>query len=116
MDVRTRSALIITLLLSQEAALADYHDSLRAGLICSSDVSELKFEILEQPDLDGFFKVGSGLCKAQHMNEDDSATLFKVADCMLEDGQIFSFMFGGWLQMLTVRFEGKDETQDLFCR
>jgi hypothetical protein len=116
MDVRTRSALIITLLLFQEAAFAEYHDSLRAGLICSSETSDLKFEIAEPPDQDGFFRVESGLCKAQHINSDDSSTLFKVADCMLQDGQIFSFMFGGWLQMLTVTFEGKDETQDLFCR
>ncbi len=116
MDVRTRSVLIITLMLSHEAALAEYHDSLQAGLVCSSDISELKFEILEPPDTDGFFKVESGLCKAKHLSSDDSSTLFKVADCMLEDGQVFSFMFGGWLQMLTVRFEGKDETQDLFCR
>jgi hypothetical protein len=116
MDVRTRSVLITLLLLSQEAAMAEFHDSLRAGLMCSSEASDLKFQILEPPDSDGFFKVESGLCKADHLSPDDSSTLFKVADCMLEDGQLFSFMFGGWLQMLTVRFEGKDETQDLFCR
>lgn len=116
MDVLTRSALIITLLGAHEAALAEYHDSLRAGVICSSDNSELKFEILEQPDSDGFFRIESGLCKGTQLDSDDLPTLFKVADCMRDDDQVFSFMFGGWLQMLTVRFEGKDETQDLFCR
>jgi len=116
MDVRTRSVLIIILLLSHEAALAEYHDSLQAGIVCSSDMNELKFELLEPPDTDGFFKIGSGLCKANNLNQDDSSTLFKVADCMLAGGQVFSLMFGGWLQMLTARFEGKDETQDLFCK
>jgi hypothetical protein len=116
MDVRTRSVLIISLVLLNGSALADYHDSLRPGLICSSDTSDMKFEILEMPAMDGFFQVEGGLCKALVTDDEDASTLFKVADCMFEDSQVFSFMFGGWLQMLTVRFEGKDETQDLFCR
>lgn len=116
MDVRTRSVAIISLMLLNSTALADFHDSIRAGLICSSDTSDMKFEILEMPAMDGFFQVEKGLCKALEINDEDSSTLFQVADCMFEDSQAFSFMFGGWLQMLTVRFDGKDETQDLFCK
>ncbi|MEY4064313.1 MAG: hypothetical protein RIR26_521 [Pseudomonadota bacterium] len=116
MDVRTRSALIITLLLCNSAWGAEFHDSLRAGVICSSEDNPVKLEILEPPAEDGFFQITGGLCKALAIEPDGNSTLFPVANCLLENEQQFSFFFGGWLDMLTAHFDEKDEGTDLICR
>lgn len=116
MDVQTRSALIITLVASSAASASDFHESLRADVICSSEANPTKLEILENPASDGFFNVSGGLCKALPMDSEEPSTLFPVAHCMMEEGQQFSFMFGGWLNMLTIHFEQKSEEFDLFCR
>jgi hypothetical protein len=116
MDVRARSVLIITLVASNAALAGDFHESLQPGVVCSSEDNPLKFQILESPAFDGFFNISEGLCKALPIQDGEDATLFSVGHCMLQDGQQFSLMFGGWLNMLTVRFDEKDESQDLFCR
>jgi len=116
MDVHTRSALIITLAASSAAAASEFHESLQAGTACSSEKNDTYFEILDSPAFDGFFNVSNGLCRAFPIDPDEKATLFSVGHCLLRDGQKFTFMFGGWLNMLTVRFDHNDENQDLFCR
>jgi hypothetical protein len=116
MDVHTRSALIITLAASSAAAASEFHESLQAGTACSSEKNDTSFEILDSPAFDGFFNVSNGLCKAYPIDSDETETLFPVGHCLLQDGQKFTFMFGGWLNMLTVRFDHNDENRDLFCR
>lgn len=116
MEVQTRSALIITLAVSSAAVASEFHDSLQAGVICSSDVNPIKFEITESPAPDGFFNISTGLCKAVTLDPDEQSTLFTVGHCLLESGEQFSFMFGGWLNMLSVRFDEKSEEDDLYCR
>lgn len=116
MDVHTRLALLITLAASSAARAAEFHDSLQAGTACSSKKNQTHFEILDSPAFDGRFNVSKGVCRAYPINPDEKATLFSVGHCLLQDGQQFTFMFGGWLNMLTVRFDQNDENQDLFCR
>lgn len=115
MDVRERSVLIITLVASNAALASDFHESLKPGVVCSSDQNPSRFQILESPAFDGFFNITEGLCKALPIEEELDSTLFTVGHCMLDDGQQFAFLFGGWLNMLTVRFDERDEAQDLFC-
>lgn len=116
MDVHTRLALVITLVASSVAGASEFHESLQAGKTCSSEKNQTRFEILEGPASDGRFNVSKGVCRAYPINPDEKATLFSVGHCLLQDGQQFTFMFGGWLNMLTVRFDQNDENHDLFCR
>jgi hypothetical protein len=116
MDVRTRSALIITLFLCNSASGSEFHDSLQSGVVCSSEENPVKIEILEAPSEDGFFQISAGLCKALEIETDGNSTLFPVAHCLLEDERQFTFFFGGWLDMLTAHFSEKDQATDLICR
>ncbi|NBO39045.1 hypothetical protein EBU99_10730 [bacterium] len=118
MDVHTRSVLILTLAVVANAAwAAEFHESLVAGTICSSENSLIKTEILEAPADDGFFKLSEdGLCRALPLNPNEPSTLFDVANCMLADGTQLTLMFGGWLNMLTARFDENSGIEDLICR
>jgi hypothetical protein len=119
MDVRSRSVLVLTLLLVPAMGHAvTFHDSLQAGVVCSSEGHPVKFEIFEAPAADdGFFKVSDGLCRALPLDEDDGSTLFPVALCLNNREQEFTMFFGGWLNMLTVKFKDEsDENSDLLCR
>ncbi len=119
MDVRVGSVLILTLGMgSAPTRAADFHESLQAGVLCSSENSPVKFEILEPPTAeDGFFKVSDGLCRAKELDPDEPSTLFPVAFCMDSSGAEFTLFFGGWLSMLTAKFKDEsDEKQDLVCR
>ncbi len=114
--MRARSVLIITLAAANSAVASDFHESLMPGVICSSEHNPLKFQILEGPEFDGFFRISEGLCKALPIDTEESSTLFAVGHCLTNEGQQFAFMFGGWLNMLTVQFDEKDDIQELFCR
>ena len=116
MEVRARSALFITLAVSNAALATDFHGSLIPGVVCSSEDNSSKIQILERPASDGFFKITKGLCKALPILPEEDATLFAVSQCLNDEGQQIAFMFGGWLNMLTARFDGKNESHDLYCR
>lgn len=119
MDVRRRSVLFLSLgILSGRAQASGFHESLQAGVICSSEHYPLKFEILEPPATeDGFFKVSDGLCRAIPIDSDDGSTSFPVAYCINSNGTEFTLFFGGWLNMLTAQFTDQtNENQQLFCK
>jgi hypothetical protein len=119
MDVRVGSALILALVgLSTTARAAEFHESLQAGVVCSAENNPLKFEILETPvHEDGFFKVSEGLCRALAVDPDEGSTLIPVALCMDSRGAEFTLLYGGWLNMLTVKFrEDTGSQDDLICR
>lgn len=119
MDVRLRSVFILTLLsLPAPGYAANFHESLQAGVICSSEDYPVKFEIFESPSIDdGFFKVSDGLCRALPMNDDETSTLFPVALCLNNREQEFTLFFGGWLNMLSLKFKNEsDGENELLCR
>ena len=119
MDVRVGSVLILTLgAVAPPVNAEDFHESLQGGVICSADGNPVKFEILERPThADGFFKVSEGLCRALVVDQNETSTLFPVAFCMDAGGAEFTLFFGGWLNMLTVKFKDDPKgDRDLICR
>lgn len=119
MDVRRRSVLFLSLgILSGKVQASEFHESLQAEVICSSEHYPLKFEILEPPAAeDGFFKVSDGLCRAIPIDPQDGSTLFPVAYCLNSNGTEFTLFFGGWLNMLTAQFSDQtDDDHQLFCK
>lgn len=116
MGARVYLVLFVMLGTSVGAEASSYHESLWPGVSCASDDSPAVVRILEKPDSEGLFKINGGLCRALPSPSLEDGTLFAVAHCVLHTEQAFVFMFGGWLNMLTVRFSNTDESQDLFCR
>lgn len=119
MDVRARSVLVLTLGVFSATAVAEsFHESLQAGVVCSSENYPVKFEILEPPfSTDGFFKVSDGLCRAVNVDPHEGSTLFPVAYCMSSNEVEFTLFFGGWLDMLTARFsDSTNDNEELICR
>lgn len=102
--------------LKSPAFAGNFHESLQANTICSAESIPSKIVIFEVPDDDGFFKTNLGLCRAISIDEQGTSTLFPVAQCLDENNKQFTFFFGGWLNMLSVKLSESEEDEDLLCR